>query len=179
MYSSAIQCIYDQKEAIGPHCFGLHYSIFRAVTHQAMTYDIKLKRLSKTDLKLHDFAVIWDCDHDTRVIDLVEILYLKGLLYPVLFIEEQKAHVTISIDFNFIETVSGWGTDGYKKIVEEIVENLPHGDAWSVSFEIFSVELYRDDSWEHDYRQPFRRVIDKSWHLGLKDFECTQSYLKK
>lgn len=44
-----------------------------------------------------DFAIIWDEDHDTRVIEPIEEMYFAGLLAPVRFIGERKGTLSILI----------------------------------------------------------------------------------
>jgi hypothetical protein len=39
--------------------------------------------------------VIWDEDHDERVIGVVERMYFAGLLHPVLFVGERKGSLTV------------------------------------------------------------------------------------
>jgi len=68
---------------------GAHYSIFRAI--ERLDVEMKPSRFPQ----IHDFAVIWDEDHDQRIIKVVESLYMHDLLAPVQFIGERKGTLTI------------------------------------------------------------------------------------
>ena len=124
------------------------YTVLRAVMQQpALTW-------------LHDFAVIWDEDHDERVIWVAEQLYVRGMLPCVLSIGERKANVTVTV---------GVSCDAsYVQRVDDICENVP-SDAFTASVEPAShlarvphVEDH-DGHCEHDLR-----AIDARWKLGRK-----------
>jgi hypothetical protein len=69
----------------------------------------------------HDFAVIWDEDHDTRVIAVIENLYVRGLLPLVLAIGERKGNVTALVS----PPVPG----SFGAELEKIAKENP-GDPW-------------------------------------------------
>lgn len=89
IYSHLFSCLYDQPEPIGSLGRGAHYSVFRSVQWRDIDGDHLIKG------RIHDFAVIWDEDHDVRVIQVVERLHLAGLLWPIIFIGERKGVLTI------------------------------------------------------------------------------------
>jgi hypothetical protein len=64
---------------------GLHHSILRAV----VCLDSTLRYL------FHDFAVLWDEDHDERVIWVAEQLFMQRLLQHVIVLAEAKGHVSV------------------------------------------------------------------------------------
>jgi hypothetical protein len=70
---------------------GTHYSVLRVPIWQ----DEWLNPLAQG--LLLDFAVIWDEDHDARVMEAVETLYFSGLLSPVRFIGERKGSLSVLI----------------------------------------------------------------------------------
>ncbi|MBO9724189.1 MAG: hypothetical protein J7530_07430 [Novosphingobium sp.] len=88
-YSHAFSCLYDERAPVGQLGRGVHHSVFRSVQWR----DIGGDPLEKG--RIHDFAVIWDEDHDTRVIEAAEKLHLAGFLWPVVFIGERKGVLTI------------------------------------------------------------------------------------
>lgn len=94
-YSHLFSCIYDEAEPIGRIGRGTHYSIFRA----AEWHDVMRRPLPVA--QVHDFAVVWDEDHDTRVIEVVEKLYMKSLLSPVQFIGERKGSLNVIVAAKF------------------------------------------------------------------------------
>lgn len=81
-YSHLFSTLHDDEKSVGNLGRGTHYSILRAVIWRASVPHF------------HDFAVIWDEDHDTRVISVIEHLYVRGLLSLVLAIGERKGNVT-------------------------------------------------------------------------------------
>lgn len=88
-YSHIFSCLYDEPAPIGCLGRGTHHSVFRSVQWR----DIEGGPLSKG--RIHDFAIIWDEDHDTRVVGVAERLHLAGFLWPVVFIGERKGVLTI------------------------------------------------------------------------------------
>ncbi|QCO03095.1 hypothetical protein [Azospirillum argentinense] len=88
-YSHIFSCLYDEPAPIGRLGRSAHHSVFRSVQWR----DIGGAPLKKG--RIHDFAIIWDEDHDTRVIRVAERLHLGGFLWPVVFIGERKGVLTI------------------------------------------------------------------------------------
>lgn len=87
-YSPFFEVIHDEQKPIGFLGRGAHYSVFQYpswVAHSGLP-------LSKP--KRHRFAVIWDEDHDIRIIRTLEGLYLAGVLSSVMFVGERKGAFT-------------------------------------------------------------------------------------
>lgn len=78
---------------------GTHYSVMRAPIWQ----DKWLNPMPNGVML--DFAVIWDEDHDERVLEVIERVYFAGLLAPVRFIGERKGTLSVLID---VATVARW-----------------------------------------------------------------------
>lgn len=89
VYSHIFSCLYNEVAPIGRLGRGAHHSVFRSVQWRDIGGD------PLENGRIHDFAIIWDEDHDTRVIRVAERLHLAGLLWPVVFIGERKGVVTI------------------------------------------------------------------------------------
>lgn len=89
VYSHLFSCLHDEPVPIGRLGRGAHHSVFRSVQWR----DIGGDPLEKG--RIHDFAIIWDEDHDTRVIGVLERLHLAGYLWPVVFVGERKGVLTI------------------------------------------------------------------------------------
>lgn len=117
-YSSLFQTIHDESKPVGHIGRGTHYSVLEALLWQ------DTKGNSFVPPKPHSFAVIWDEDHDERVIGVARALYLNGLLSPVRFIGERKASLRIVVDElpteRVIEEMNGTCGD--------VVEG--YGDCW-------------------------------------------------
>ena len=169
-YSQLFSCLYDQGEPVGTLGRGTHYSVFRAVT----SFDNGLVPLDRP--KLHDFAVIWDEDHDERVIPVVEGLLMQGLLAPVLFIGERKGTLNVIVD-DALFTDSSVNADEYIKAVEDVCESNSDGDHWPtevVSLKRMPLGLSGAELGGIVHDQDVRvltylRAIDVLWKLGVKE----------
>ncbi|MCS6038242.1 hypothetical protein LNQ52_33090 [Klebsiella pneumoniae subsp. pneumoniae] len=51
--------------------------------------------------KVQKFAIIWDEDHDTRIVDVLEIALMRNLLGPVVFAGERKGSLNIVLSPDF------------------------------------------------------------------------------
>src|SRR4051812_20247485 len=71
-YSEFFQTLHDEQAPVGYLGRGTHYSILRAVVFS----DSLAKPLF--DARFLDFAVIWDEDHDARIIEPIQKLYFAG-----------------------------------------------------------------------------------------------------
>jgi hypothetical protein len=169
-YSTLFTCLYDEAAPIGSLGRGTHYSILRSVEWLDVT-----RRPLETP-QVHDFAVIWDEDHDTRVIDTIERIYMAGLLSPVQFIGERKGslHVVVAAKFYFVGAESD--NRAYEQAIQEISEN--QDDSWPAHVGSFDrqpgsphqtfPEGIIDDG---DHRvEVYLRNIDSLWKLGTKPF---------
>jgi len=122
--------------------------------------------------EFHDFAVLWDDDHDERIIFILERLYVCKLLQEVLAIGEHKGHVALLLGGDSVPV-------GYAhKIEHECIGAMP-SDFWSVSvgslgatakpwgMGSFLVRAGGDSA--RDYLLGLRSL----WQLGTKDASFT------
>lgn len=119
-------CLHDEKQPVGDLGRGTHYSIFRSLEW----HDAARMRIDRA--QFHDFAVIWDEDHDTRVYDVVEQMYVAGLLAPVKFVGERKGMLTVlvsSVAWSHLMAPGVLAT--YRRELERICGNV-NGDSWNV-----------------------------------------------
>ena len=91
-YSPFFQSLHDETQPVGHFGRGTHYSVLRV----PIWHDERLQPLAQGELL--DFAIIWDEDHDERVIEPIEQMYFAGLLAPVRFISERKGTLSVLID---------------------------------------------------------------------------------
>lgn len=91
-YSPFFQALHDETQPVGHFGRGTHYSVLRV----PIWHDERLKSLPQGELL--DFAIIWDEDHDDRVIEPIEEMYFAGLLAPVRFIGERKGTLSVLVD---------------------------------------------------------------------------------
>lgn len=170
-YSDYFRTIYDEKAPVGRLGRGTHYSVFRC----AEFHDVTARPVSK--LLTHDFAVIWDEDHDDRIFHVIERMYELGLLAPVQFIGERKAFLSIVVASKF------WGTQRedlseYQNTIQDTIANDVWGDHW-----LTNVGYYDKAGPDHQTLLPdvmiscdcykmdtYLRNIDNLWDLGVKPF---------
>jgi hypothetical protein len=82
-YSSFFKTLHDEQAPTGYLGRGIHYSILRAVVF----HDEIGRPCLGSDL---DFAVIWDEDHDDRVVQAIEGCYRRTILSSFIALREQK-----------------------------------------------------------------------------------------
>jgi hypothetical protein len=87
-YSDFFKTLHDESSPTGYLGQGTHYSVLRAVVF----HDPMGRRLSEGHFA--DFAVIWDEDHDVRVLEPIEEIYRRGLLSSFLMFGERKGSFT-------------------------------------------------------------------------------------
>lgn len=169
-YSELFSCLFDQKSS-GIEGKSAHHSVFQAVTWQD-----KMMRPLKT-AKMQSFAVVWDEDHDARVLDVAEELYVKGLFSPILFIGERRGNLVVILDDEFIKKSTKAELETYKSAVFQIGQHPYHKDAWHVDFGFFeriSVDGARYiNSAGITYAgngDDFINEIYQEWGLGIKEF---------
>ena len=174
-YSTLLSCLYDEQQPIGNLGRGTHYSIFRTVEW------LDVNRASVNLPQLHDFSVIWDEDHDERIINVIENIYMAGLLSPIQFIGERKGTLTVIVAAKFFY---GGVPDinSYENQLQIICDQSTYGDFWPVEIGMFDRSpsfppnnphqtdlcgLIHD---EHHRVVTYLRNIDSLWSLGTKPF---------
>ena len=130
-YSELFYCLFDKKHS-GAEGKSAHHSVFQA----AVWHDKLMNPVSSA--KVQRLAVIWDEDHDTRILDVLEEIYIKGLLSPILFIGERRGRVVVILDQEFICKTTEKQLLEYKSKIAEICQNPCHEDSWSVNFGWFN-----------------------------------------
>ncbi len=165
-YSSLFTTLYDESQPVGNIGRGTHYSILRA----AQSLDIKLE--PQAQIFAQDICVVWDEDHDDRIMDVIEDLYIQNLLAPILFIGERKGAVTVILEKEFYddETLHSYFENQLMKIVQS------QNDPWSWKIGYFDMESgeINADSLIHDSTPRvviYLRHIVGLWVLGLKEYE--------
>lgn len=87
-YSPFFQTLHDEPAPVGIFGDGAHYSVLSAVIfHDYLGEPLRFA----LD---HTFAVIWDGDHDERVIKVIEQIYRRGLLPRFTYFGERKGNFT-------------------------------------------------------------------------------------
>lgn len=172
-YSDFLSVIYDQNSPIGHIGMGTHYSIFRYPTWLSNTLENYKKPL------MHDFCVIWDEDHDIRIMSVIEKIYEQGLLSPIRFIGERKGGMTLIIDADFA-SLGKSVYDEYQNNINKISDNYElHNDSWSVDFGLikdnnFSGNYSSIIQASHTETDVYLKNIDNMWKIGHKNFQITK-----
>lgn len=167
-YSSILSCIHDEIGPVGKIGRGCHYSVFEVPQWR----DIMGKKLKKAHRQR--FAVIWDEDHDERIIEVIEKLYISGLLFPVQFIGERKGSLNVIVAAKFFWGVSIPKIEEYKTAVEEISTEQNSSDHWPSEVGMF--DKRKDSPQNTDYvglmaeteekQDTYLRNIDNLWNIG-------------
>jgi len=157
--STLFHFVYDETEPVGLIGRGTHYSVARvpewrnALLHGTNTAFI------------HRFAIIWDEDHDQRVVPVLEKLYLGGLLAPVLYAGERKGTLSLILDPS-VKDSSARFVHLYEKLAKELV--TPDEDYWPVEVALKGdgTRIIADADERVD---TYLRNIDVLWSLGLTE----------
>jgi hypothetical protein len=122
-YSPFFQTLHDEKKPTGNLGRGTHYSILRAV--------VFIEHHGWVLPKAHhsDFAIIWDEDHDTRVIEAVEEIYFAGHLATFIAFGERKGMLTAVLPDDYFSYGDKPRFAMLGKSVEDICQSLP--DPWT------------------------------------------------
>jgi hypothetical protein len=168
-YSTLFSTIYDEAAPVGSLGRGAHYSVLRC----AEWHDVTCAPLLVAEV--HDFAVIWDEDHDERVIAVAEQLYIEGLLSPVQFIGERKGCLTVIVAAKFYWSGTEDDINVYKARVRSIAEGVDT-DPWSSDVGMFDrspgsphQNEYHGLIMADDHRvKTYLANIDSLWSLGTR-----------
>ena len=168
-YSPLFETIYDEQKPSSELGRGTHYSILRAiVAHDHNGDDLNT-------IKNLDFAVIWDEDHDTRIIPVLEEICETGYLSLGIIFGERKG------SFHFVLNDSYKSKyEDFKKIYKDI-ENIVHSteeDTWCFHMDYL---LTNEGDIDEDSEitgiinasdkqiEKYLKEISEKWNLGLKD----------
>jgi hypothetical protein len=172
-YSYLFSCLYDQLEPVGRLGRGAHYSVFRTTQWRDINGD-ELKQA-----RIHDFAVIWDEDHDTRVIRVAERLHMAGLLFPIAFIGERKGVLTVLFDHTAgpAEVMTGPREGEYLEEVGRIAADGDN-DHWTFEYGYYHRPVVLEEGTSttaggiiNDVPEkvvPYLQAIDALWQVGEK-----------
>lgn len=118
-YSEFFTTVYNQKRPVGYLGRGTHYSIFSArVCDEVSNEEVT-----------HTFCTIWDEDHDTRIVHVIETLMRFNLIRGVKFIGERKGCLSLILH-------DGFHPSQYTKVFGITGEDWdsPEGDYWTVHY---------------------------------------------
>ena len=159
-YSPFFQTLHDELRPVGTLGRGTHYSVLRVPIWQ----DEWGNPLSHGALL--DFSVIWDEDHDERVIEAISELYFRGLLAPVRFIGERKGSLTLLLDAKTLDRWDGAALKSYGYAVGEVSQGLE--DAWTATVDAVLGHDHSIIHAPHESVSVYLQNIQMLWQLGQK-----------
>lgn len=165
-YSEFFRTLHDEQAPTGSLGRGTHYSILRAVVFS----DSVGKPL--TEARFADFAVIWDEDHDDRVIEPIEKIYFAGLLPHFLMFGERKGTFTGLLANPVTEPLLQSALD---RRLNDITQHLGHGDSWVA--QAFGLDYPPEHPIIGDEGKKVRLYLSNLimlWELGLKTARTAQ-----
>lgn len=164
-YSPYFQTLHDETKPTGRLGRGTHYSVLRAVVwHDEM-------RQPLNNAHILDFAIIWDEDHDERVISAAEDLYVRGWLSSAVFIGERKASFSFLLSNELQSRLSTEDFDDWYANLANLMESY-EDDPWYAYLGYLSTEnevMIIND--ELEKVRLYLSTIDMLWGLGVKPID--------
>lgn len=170
-YSPFFHTLHDETQPVGHLGRGTHYSILRV----PMWQDEWLNPVPRGALL--DFAVLWDEDHDERVIEMIEDLYFEGLLAPVRFIGERKGSLTVLLEAKTVEAWEEVSFKDYCESVSAVAQRLE--DPWPVTVDQIFGSQHSIIHSAAENVATYLKNIHLLWHVGLKPNSAMMRYEKR
>lgn len=165
-YSSLFSVIHDEKQPVGHIGRGTHYSVLSCVQWT----DQFMEPHASGHAEIQKFAVLWDEDHDERIIPVLEAAYIQSLMAPVKFIGERKGHLTVMVDSVFWSFCST--KREYVRAWEKLAGSVPD-DSWSC--EVRPDEEKAESGIIHpggEKATVYLKNIENLWSLGIAPYQA-------
>ncbi len=158
-YSDFFKTLHDEQNPTGYLGRGTHYSVLRAVVwHDKFGQPLQ-------NAHYLDYAIIWDEDHDIRVVEVLENMYFKGLLSSVTFVGERKGCFSAILDDAVIRKFSDSQLHSYQDLLQDMTRSIDD-DYWSAS--VTSVEDSGIINAEMQKVSQYLSTLKMLWDLGVK-----------
>ena len=171
VYSPLFATIYDEPAPLGNLGRGAHYSILSAVQWLSPLLD-PLGHPS-----IQRLAVVWDEDHDERIVSVLERAYMQNLLAPVVMVGERKASMTIVVDDSFMPGEE-FEFSNYEEEWSEVCDGVLL-DTWSMQIvrmsEISKAQIINDDVAKV---RAYVQNIALLWNLGHHKYSGSVNLVK-
>lgn len=155
-YSEFFRTEYDEQHNVG--ALEAHYSIICAPLLAKPDSPIELQRL----------AVIWDQDHDERVIALLEAAYFQGLLAPSIFcIAEHKGHVAVITNGDLGESERQRQSRFWQRISDDVIVD----DKFVVNVMLEEEYILELSPRLRSTFKTYFEHIDNAWTLGPNAYQ--------
>ena len=169
-YSPYFETIYESDEGSTDLGRGTHYSILRAkVTNQT-----KLAFTGESVL-YYDFGLIWDEDHDTRVIEVLEKLYETEMIFDLQFVGERKGYFSAVMRQSVLFCRNDVWLESFESNLQEFLNDVggdptqeQWGDSWGCDVSHISSP---NNGIIHDHADSvteYLQSIQDHWRLGFK-----------
>ena len=164
-YSSLFSVLHDEKKPVGNIGRGTHYSVLSC----AQWHNQFIQHHATGHAEIQKFAIIWDEDHDDRIIPVIEAAYLQSLMAPVKFIGERKGHLSVIVDPVFWKFCSN--KRDYIQAWEKLAGSV-NDDWWSC--EVQSEEEMSESGIIHPRNKMvvYLKNIDNLWSLGVAPYKA-------
>jgi hypothetical protein len=156
-YSHFFQTLHDERSPTGHLGNGTHASILRAIVF----HDATLAPLTRGASS--DFAVIWDEDHDIRVIKAVEAIYRAGFLGSILMIGERKGTLNAIVSEKVQDSTLLSSLEEKLGAVAKRVD----ADPWSSSLRAFDSPNHEIIDDDHANVSLYLANLKMLWKLGV------------
>lgn len=153
----SLRALYEQNAPVGELGRGTHYSVYRGVISPAS------RQATDSHAVFHDVAVIWDEDHDTRVLVVLEAIYLQNLLWPILFIGERKGVLSVIVSPHAREHLDA---DDYNTRLTDCAR-VAH-DVWTVDVASYDTMASHIIDANENAVRTYLACIHLLWSLGSK-----------
>lgn len=175
IHPSLFSCLHEEPAHSNSLDREVHHSVFRAAL------GLKLNGVRKNKIYVQDFAVLWDEDHDKRVILVAEALLVENMFSHVLFIGEREGSLSLVLNTDTIG--ENFDEDRYIKRVEDVCCKSNGGDYWPCELYGMSrvssilTETYTESNIGgllndgEESTLAYLRSIDAVWRLGVKSYK--------
>lgn len=148
-YSHLFSTVHDQTEPVGHLGRGTHYSILR----------VYVGARAGVPAHFQDFGVVWDEDHDIRVIDVAERMFLAGIFERVRFIGERKGGISLVLSEPL--------PPAHRRLAESIAGDMPDGDSFTFGEGTIAEPPHIIND-ERSRVSAFLAGVDAIWQTGPK-----------
>lgn len=147
---------------------GCHYSIMETIIPTTIDCsqdpDLLYDKLNALLINKFRFAIIWDKDHDERVLSVLEGLYAVDLLKHIVIIGEHKGHLTVLVSKHIENNVK----QDIINVIDCLVSTFVLPDKWtSLVYSDLPDDMYtgitQDDNIIDSKR--FIQLIISTWKL--------------
>lgn len=170
-YSPFFQRLHDELRPVGDFGRGTHYSVLRVPIWQDEWLN------PQPHGALLDFAVIWDEDHDERVMEVIGDLYFGGLLAPVRFIGERKGSLNVLLDAKTVDAWDHAALKNYGDAVSHISQGLE--DPWPATVDTVLGPHHSIIHAPQENVIMYLQNIQLLWQLGRKPHDARSSYQRR